>query len=46
VGSVRTDPNATWLAEQQTGTSRLVQSSAEGTSTRYGMGYGGTATER
>ena len=46
VGSIRTEPNATCDAERQTGTSRFVQSSRRGTSERYGIGYGGTATER
>src|SRR5204863_9005732 len=46
VGSIRTEPNATCDAEMQTGTIRSVQSCRRGTSERYGIGYGGTGTER
>jgi len=35
---------ATWLADMQTGTSRLVASVRFGRSTRYGIWYGSTAT--
>src|SRR5215203_973853 len=46
VGSIRTDPNATCDADRQSGTSRFSASSRRGVSARYGIGYGGTATER
>src|SRR5215203_153116 len=46
VGSIRTDPNATCDADRQSGTSRFSASSRRGVSDRYGIGYGGTATER
>src|SRR5581483_10913143 len=46
VGSIRTDPNATCDADRHTGTRRFVASARDGVSDRYGMPYGGTATDR
>src|SRR5205823_11179100 len=37
VGSMRTEPNATWEAERQTGTSRFCACSRAGVSDLYGM---------
>src|SRR5207302_9630951 len=46
VGSIRTEPKATCDADRHTGTSTFVACSRFGVRHRYGIGYGGTATER